>query len=191
MPSSLHEFQLLIEQWGGSHPWLIFAALLVLPGVGCPGSVLLVLAGAVWGPTPASCGLALLAIGLNIVWTHVLAAGPGRAIILRVLGERWKRWEGMGGTNRLQLAVMLRMTPGMPLFVQNYVLGLLQVPLLHSLAVALPITGLYVCGFVLTGGAIFEGRVGLAVSGLGLVVAAAVVVRLIATVRRKRSNPGA
>lgn len=73
---------------------------------------------------------------------------------------------------------MLRITPGVPLFVQNYTLGLLGVPLLHSLVIALPICGLYTSGFVLTGGAIFKGHIGLIIAGFSLLAAASIGINL-------------
>ena len=84
----------------------------------------------------------------------------------------------MPRTNLWKLALMLRITPGVPLFVQNYTLGLLGVPLLHSLAIALPISALYASGFVLTGGAIFKGHIGLVVAGVSILAAASIGINL-------------
>jgi uncharacterized membrane protein YdjX (TVP38/TMEM64 family) len=166
-----------ISVYGTRFPWVIFTALVILPGFGFPASALLLLAGAIWGSSLQSGLTALAAIALNISWTHSLAAGPGRHLAIRLLGDRWLRWHTMPRNDHLKLACLLRLTPGVPLFVQNYVLGLLGVPLRESLLIAIPVTGLYVFGFVLTGGALFEGKTGLAVTGLSLVVVAAIGVR--------------
>ena len=174
-----------LESYGAQYPWAIFLALVILPGFAFPASPLLLLAGAVWGSTATSCGLALSAILLNIGWTHLLAAGPCKALVIRLLGKRGDRWSALPRADLIKLAWILRVTPGVPLFVQNYGLGVLGVPLRHSLLAALPITGLYVCGFVLTGGAIFSGRFGLVLTGAGLIAAAAVATHLL----RKRFAP--
>lgn len=165
--------------WCQSNPLVLFAAIAVLPGFGFPVSALLILAGAVWGSNPLGCGLALLAVMVNISWTHLLAAGPGNRLVLHVLGSRWQRWQDIPAADHWRIACLLRVTPGIPLFVQNYMIGVLGVPLLNSLAIALPITGLYVCGFVLTGGAIFEGRIGIFILGISVLIAATLAVKMI------------
>lgn len=159
---------------GGDYPVVLFMALVILPGLGVPASPLLLFAGAVWGSEPATCLLALCAIALNIVWTHCFAAGPGHKFLSKLLGNRWRHWQSMPKSDLLRLTLVLRITPGVPLVVQNYVLGLLRVPLRHSLLIALPLTGLYTCGFVLTGGAMFEGRLGGVLTGVCILAGAAV-----------------
>jgi len=179
MKSTLLQVKQWMEGYGEQYPWLIFVALVFLPGFGFPASILLLLAGMVWGPEVSSALLALAAVALNIIWTHAVANGPGRNLVIRLLGERWQRWKNQPRTDLIKLAVILRLTPGVPLFIQNYVLGLLGVPLAHSLLTALPLTGLYVFGFVLTGGAVFEGQLGRAVTGVCLIVVAGLVVKLV------------
>ena len=168
----------LLLNWCRENPVGLFLAIAILPGFACPASPLLILAGIVWGSTASGCALAISAILLNITWTHWLSAGPCRALVSRILGERWERWQSMPRTNLWKLAFMLRITPGVPLFVQNYATGLLGIPLLHSLAIALPISALYGSGFVLTGGAIFKGQTGLVIAGLSLLAAASIGINL-------------
>lgn len=168
----------LLLNWCRENPAGLFLAIAILPGFACPASPLLILAGIVWGSTASGCALAISAILLNITWTHWLSAGPCRTLVSRILGERWERWQSMPRTNLWKLALMLRITPGVPLFVQNYTLGLLGVPILHSLAIALPISGLYTSGFVLTGGAIFKGQIGLVIAGISLLAAATIAINL-------------
>jgi uncharacterized membrane protein YdjX (TVP38/TMEM64 family) len=175
----------LVESYGAQYPWAIFLALVLLPGFAFPASPLLLIAGAVWGSTATSCALALSAILINVGWTHLLAAGPCKAIVIRLLGKRGDRWSALPRADLIKLAWILRVTPGVPLFVQNYGLGVLGVPLHQSLLAALPLTSLYVSGFVLTGGAIFDGRFGLVLTGATLLIAATVATRLL----RKRLAP--
>lgn len=164
---------------GSAHPWFLFAAIVILPGFGFPVSALLVLAGACWGTSWTSCAMALLAILFNMIWTHRLAAGPARSLIITWLGHRWHHWENLPRADLVKVACMLRVTPGIPLFVQNYTLGLLGVPMGTYLLISVPLNGLFVVGFVLTGGAFFEGRAGLVIAGLGVLVATLLLFRLI------------
>lgn len=175
----LARFKEQLSVHGNAHPWILFVALVILPGFGFPVSALLVLAGVIWGTSWSSCAIALLAIAFNMIWTHWLAAGPARALIIKWLGHRWERWKNLPRADLVKLACMLRVTPGIPLFVQNYTLGLLGVPMGVYLAISVPLQSLFVIGFVLTGGAVFEGRGGLAVAGLGVLIAALIVFRLI------------
>jgi uncharacterized membrane protein YdjX (TVP38/TMEM64 family) len=179
-------FKQLVAEYGTQYPWVLFVALVFLPGLGFPAGALLLLAGIVWGSHYTSCLLALAAIALNVAWTHTLAAGPARKLMIRWMGERLQPWFALPRKDLLRVAWLLRVTPGVPLFVQNYALGALGVPLRLSLLTALPVVSLYTCGFVLTGGALFDGRMGLAISGLALVAAAAIATRLF---RSSQANP--
>ena len=178
MGSQLHLLKQQVTDYGELYPGLLFAGIVLLPAFGFPASALLLLAGIVWGSNPASCAIALGAIFLNIIVTHSFAAGPGKRVISRFLGERLKPWERFSAADHAKVTWLVRLTPGIPLFVQNYLLGFLGIPLRQSLLIALPVTGLYVCGFVLTGGAIFDGTWGLAITGVCLVAAAAFAARL-------------
>jgi uncharacterized membrane protein YdjX (TVP38/TMEM64 family) len=172
----------LVLDWCRANPIGLFLAIAILPGFAFPSSPLLILAGIVWGSTTTGCALAVSAVLINVIWTHWLSAGPCRSLISRILGERWERWQSMPRTNLWKIALMLRITPGVPLFVQNYTLGLLGVPLRQSFAIAFPLACLYGSGFVLTGGAIFKGHIGLVIAGISLLVVASIGINLI---RRK------
>jgi hypothetical protein len=58
-------------------------------------------------------------------------------------------------------------------------LGLLAVPFASYLLISVPINGLFVTGFVLTGGAIFEGSLGAAIAGVSILIAASIAVKMI------------
>jgi uncharacterized membrane protein YdjX (TVP38/TMEM64 family) len=165
--------------WCRSNPVALFAAIAILPGLGFPASPLLILAGAVWGSDLGSCFIAIAATALNMTWTYAAAAGPARRIIARLLGTRWDRWRDMDRRNLLKLTLLLRITPGVPLVIQNYTLGLLAVPFVPYLLISVPINGLFVTGFVLTGGAIFEGSLGAAIAGVSILIAASIAVKMI------------
>lgn len=181
--------------WCRSHPVALFAAIAILPGLGFPASPLLILAGAVWGSDLGSCLLAIAATALNMAWTYAAAAGPARKVVARILGTRWDKWRDMDHRNLLKLTLLLRITPGLPLVLQNYTLGLLAVPFVPYLLISIPINGLFVTGFVLTGGAIFEGSLAAAIVGLSILIAAALTIKIIRgrinqTTTRLKSSKG-
>ena len=181
--------------WCRSHPVALFAAIAILPGLGFPASPLLILAGAVWGSDLGACFIAIAATALNMAWTYAAAAGPARKVIARILGTRWDKWRDMDHRNLLKLTLLLRITPGLPLALQNYTLGLLAVPFVPYLLISVPINGLFVTGLVLTGGAIFEGSLGAAIVGLSILIAAALTIKIIRgrinqTTTRLKSSKG-
>lgn len=165
--------------WCRSNPIALFAAIAILPGLGFPASPLLIIAGAVWGSNLSSCFIAIAATALNMAWTYAAAAGPARKVVGRILGTRWDKWRNMDRRNLLKLTLLLRITPGLPLALQNYILGLLAVPFLSYLLISIPINGLFVAGFVLTGGAIFEGSLGAAIVGVSILIVASIAVKMI------------
>ena len=125
----MQTFKHFVTEYGTQYPWVLFLALVFLPGFGFPAGVLLLLAGIIWGSHYTSCLIALAAILLNVVWTHSLAAGPARKRMVRWMGERLQPWFALPRRDLMKVAWLLRVTPGVPLFVQNYAIGALGVPL--------------------------------------------------------------
>lgn len=171
-----------------AYPIALFAAIALLPGLAFPAAPLFILAGVVWGADALACAMTLAAVVVNITWSHSLAAGFGQKIIQRLLGKHWEMWKSKTGSHDWRIAAALRLTPGIPLFAQNYLLGLIGMPLRHSIAIAIPTTGLYVCGFVLTGGAIFEGRMGHILLGLSFLIVSSFAIKMMQYRMARRSG---
>ena len=168
-----------ISQWSAANPLYLFLAIALLPAFGFPASPLLILAGIVWGSTWQTCLITIAAVALNMSFSYYLAAGPARAIITRLLGDRWNRWKNIHPDNLRRFTVVMRITPGIPFFLQNYLLGLIGVPYLTYLLISIPLNAIFVVGFVLTGGAIFQGNLGMIATGIAVLVAAAVALRML------------
>ncbi len=162
-----------------NHPISLFVALVILPGLGFPVSALLILAGGIWGSTWQSCAWGIFAMFLNMSWTYWIAAGPARVIVTKLLGKRWDTWKQIDHSNLISLTILLRVAPGIPLCAQNYILGLFAVPYSRYILISSPINSIYVIGFILTGGAIFKGSLGLALIGILILAVAAVIVHFI------------
>lgn len=168
-----------VSAWCAENPVLLFFAIAVLPGFGFPASPLLILAGVVWGSNWHTCAITIAAVALNMSWTHWLSSGPARAIVSNLLGARWQKWENIHPDNLRRFTVLLRITPGLPFFLQNYILGLIGVPFLTYILISIPLNAIFVVGFVLTGGAIFEGNIGMIAAGVAILVAAGIGLRLL------------
>jgi len=169
------------------HPWVLFLALVVLPGLPVPTSALLFAAGVVWRDRPiVACLLCILALMLNMVWTYWLAAGPGRRLVEKILTFTSVRIPALPRGDHLRVILILRLTPGMPLFFQNYVLGFLRAPFRLYLPVSLACTGVMASGIVLSGAGFAEGRLVPLLVGISLMVLAGVLTHMLRAWLAKR-----
>jgi uncharacterized membrane protein YdjX (TVP38/TMEM64 family) len=160
------------------HPWWLFAGLVILPGLPVPTSALLLLAGTVWRDRPAvACGICLIAIAMNMSWTYWVAARPGRGLVEKLLSDGSIRIPEMPRGDHLRFILLLRLTPGFPLFLQNYLLGFFRVPFRLYLPVSLGCTGLIASGIVLSAAGVADGNLTPVITGVALIVLGVVVVQ--------------
>ena len=84
--ASLKEVWTVTQAYLTKNPWALFLALVILPGLPVPTSLLMLTAGVVWREQPVmACGLCMLALALNFTWTYWLAAGPARRLVEKLL----------------------------------------------------------------------------------------------------------
>jgi uncharacterized membrane protein YdjX (TVP38/TMEM64 family) len=143
------------------HPIPVFLALCLLPAVGCPVSPLLLLVGAVFLPMfGAYVAIAITACALivNLSLSYYLAAGPARAVVVHILHRFGRKLPTAKGGNGVHLIVAVRMAPGIPYIIQNYLLGCLRCPFLPYLMLSMIISGSFCIVIMLGGGAIFTGK---------------------------------
>lgn len=163
-----------------AHPWALIAVLATLPGLGFPISPVLVLFGVVLAPRygmAATLALAIAAQGLCTTWTFLLAAGPLRGWLSAYV-LRHRELPVLTGGNTIRLGLILRLTPGIPYALQNVALGILGMRLRPYLLVSLPTTSLWATGFVITGGAIFKGNLGWAITGVVILIVLVLATRM-------------
>lgn len=170
-----------------TNPGWLFAGLVLLPGLPMPTSALLFLAGTVWKDHPAiACGICLMAMLGNFSWTYWLAAGPARKLVEKVLAaSEITLPSGLEPGNQLRMILLLRLTPGIPLFFQNYLLGFFRVRFSLYLVLSFFCNGIFACGFVLAGAGFSDGNMMPLVSGIGLIVVGFVIVQAIRAKLRK------
>ena len=180
--------------------WVVFAALVILPVVGAPIGPLWLLAGGLWGKT-AGIGLGCVAAALTLATSYGLSRGVLRPLIEAAAG-RFFRWQVPRAkpSEFISLTVLLRVTPGVPFPVQNYLLSLAGVPFPIYMGLSLPIIVFFMTAFMVLGDSIFEGRWGGIVVGLLLMGTAAIAVRMVhrrlknrapAVVAAEAASPGA
>lgn len=155
------------------------AALAILPLVGVPVSPLWIAigirAGTAWGAA-----IAVLALAANQTAGYWFARRWVRGPIEAWLRARGKSVPQIPAGEETLWILLLRVTPGVPLFVQNYLLGLAQVPFGRYLALSLPVQISYAVAFVSLGQALRDSNLWrgmLAVSGLAAIAVGLLLVR--------------
>jgi uncharacterized membrane protein YdjX (TVP38/TMEM64 family) len=157
----------------------LLAAQVVLPLAGVPVSPLWIAtgvrAGVLWGAL-----LSAAALAANLTLGYWLARKWLRRPIEAWLRARGKVVPQIPETEETLWILLLRVTPGVPLFVQNYLLGLAQVRFDRYLAISFPAQLAYAVAFVALGQALKDSNVWrgmLAVSGLVAVAVAVLLIR--------------
>lgn len=159
-------------------PALVFAALVLLPLGPFPASVLFVLAGNRFGALGGFV-MGLGALAANMSLGYWLARRLLRGPLERWLTRRGHVIPTFDPADELRFLLLFRITPGLPLFLQNYVLGLAGVRFSRYLPVSLAAQAPYVFVFAWFGQSLTETsawKVVLAVAG---VVAALLAVSLL------------
>ena len=162
------------------NPWALFVVMATLPGLGFPSSATLMLFGVVMAPhygMPAAVALAIAAQILCSIWTYGLAAGPLKRLLRRYL-QRERALPEMSKYNAVRLGLILRLTPGIPYALQNIILGIIGMRFRDYLLVSIPTTSLWTACFVITGGAIFKGQLGWAITGLVILIVVILATRM-------------
>ncbi|MGF1657015.1 MAG: TVP38/TMEM64 family protein [Verrucomicrobiales bacterium] len=170
-------------------PILLFVAMAILPAFPVPISPMLLAVGAVFKPIwggPFAFAYALSAVIVNMSWVWWAAAYPGR----KVASDLLKKCditlpEPDKKKGYIPLLIFLRITPGFPLFLQNLILGFVRVPFIPYILISSALTSIYTFGFVILGGAIFEGEAKIAL----LAVAVILLGIIITSYLRKKAPP--
>ncbi len=178
----------MVGTWEGFRDFLLsnglwlFVAIAVLPAFICPVAPLLTLAG-LWGKEEGvwlACGYSGLAVIANLSWTYWVAAGPGRKLIAWLLSRTKYEMPQPDKENEMAWALLLRFTPGVPFIFTNYALGLIRMPFWRYFLVSSPVLVVTAGGYVLAFAGIFGGGWKYLWMGVSVIVALAVVARMVA-----------
>jgi uncharacterized membrane protein YdjX (TVP38/TMEM64 family) len=172
------------------NPWALILAVATLPGMGFPISPLLFLFGVVlaprYGMIPA-CAIGIAAQSFCTTWTYLLASGPLRGVLKKFVSRKHELPQ-LTHRNAIRLCLIMRITPGIPYAIQNVVLGIAGMRPKPYFLVSIPITAMWTIGFIVTGGAIFKGHAGLAITGLLLLVTMVLLTKMLR--QKTRTNDG-
>jgi len=162
-----------------------FAAMTVLPAFGMPMLAFTMTAGEAFGPQLGLGGViavSLISVGVNLALGYWVARYALRPLLVRLITRYGYKIPTITRENAVTVTLLVRLTPGPPYALQACLLGLAEVPfriyLLISWLAMVPIS----IGAIVLGKGILGGKFGMAATGLGVLVAAAVAIQLI---RRK------
>jgi len=177
-----------LEGWGWleqAPPVVFFATMAIALLFPTPASVFYVTAGSLYGIVPALLWIPPTLL-LNNLIVHWASTSFLRPTVERLVERRGRALPSLETKADQRLFItLIRMTPGVPYFLQNLVLALAGVDRLPFLLISVSVQMIYATGFVVLGRSAFEGELGLAVFALALIAAAAVGARLV----HKRLQP--
>jgi uncharacterized membrane protein YdjX (TVP38/TMEM64 family) len=161
-----------------SHPLWLIAGMALLPLVPFPISPLWILAGIRFGFLGglAACFAAMV---VNLFLAYGLALILGRPLINRLVSFTGYTLPKIPRTDETKWIFLFRITPGIPLVVQNYTLGVARVNFWRYLLISIIVQISYAAAFLLFGSALFSGTTGWAISGVLLAISLFIVFRLI------------
>lgn len=155
------------------YPILAYLAVLLAGGLPIPLSPVLILAAVLYTNRyglPTALLLCYSAMVLNMIWTYFVSAYPMRSLFERIIRHFATKLPEIPEHHKTKVALVIRITPGIPFFLQNYFLGVSRVPFGKYLIISLSIQAFYTSAFVIGGGAIFEGKVGLALTAIAIFI---------------------
>ncbi|MDI1249651.1 MAG: VTT domain-containing protein [Lacunisphaera sp.] len=154
-------------------PVVFFGSMALLPALGAPLSPFALTAGSVFAPSlgmPLVIVLALTAVTFNIMFSYYLARRAFRPLLEKLVVRLGYTLPEVAAGDATDLIILVRVTPGLPFPVQNYLLGLAQVPVLKYAVISCAVQWSFNTAFILFGDALLHGKGKLALLGLcGLV----------------------
>jgi len=167
-----YNFRLAIDDGLGvlraAGPLAFFTAMAILPALGCPMLAFTLTAGTTFAGqlglplVLAFCGVAL---AINMALTYWLAAVGIRPWLEQLIARTKYKVPELDEADHSELTLIVRITPGPPFFVQNYLLGLARVRFFTYLWVSWAVVMPMSAGFVVFGDAILHGKARLAILG--------------------------
>ena len=174
-------------------PVVFFGSMALLPAVGAPLSPFALTAGSVFAPSlgmPLVIVLALTAVTFNIMFSYYLARRAFRPLLEKLVVRLGYRLPEVAAGDATDLIILVRVTPGLPFPVQNYLLGLAQVPVVKYAVISCAVQWSFNTAFILFGDALLHGKGKLALLGLCGLVALTVGTHLLRKHYGAKKTPG-
>lgn len=181
-----YDVEAVIQQGFGlirsAGPIAFFTGMALLPAIGAPLSFFSLTAGSVFGPQLGMTqvlALSLTAIAANIALGYALGSRVFRPPLKYMLGRMGYSLPQVATGDATELVVLLRVTPGLPFPVQNYLLGLATVPFIRYLVISCMVAFPLNAAIILFGEALLQGRGRMALIGVLLLLACLIGIHMV------------
>lgn len=186
----------LLEQGLGlirsAGPVAFFTAMAVLPACGVPMLAFSLPAVSLFssrlGTVPVLL-LALVALTANMILTYALARRGLRPLLEKLVTRLGYRLPQVEAGDATDLVAILRLTPGIPFFAQNYLAGLAEVPFGKYLLVSCILTWPVNVAFMLFGDALLQGKGKIALIAFSLLLALTAITHLVRRHYGRKKTP--
>jgi uncharacterized membrane protein YdjX (TVP38/TMEM64 family) len=170
-------------------PIVFFGAMSLLTIFPVPLTPFYIVAGPLFGILPSLLWIPP-AIVLNNLIAHALTTSFLRPWLQGIVTRRGQSIPTFRSKRDQSLFIaMVRITPGIPYFLQSLVLGLAGVDRMRFLVISLSVHMVYVVGFVVLGRAAFDGKYTVAVVAIALIVIASTCARFAHQRLKQVSDP--
>jgi len=173
-----HTWAEFLNLVGHANPLVLFLALAVLPLIGFPASFLVVAIGIRLG-TPVGMLIAGAAYLVNFTAGYWLARSWFRAPLHRWLERRGQRLPEVAAADETQFILLVRITPGPPLFLQTYTLGFARVHFGGYLLLSMLVQMGYTFAFLSFGQSLNNKALWHSVLAVGLLIGVGLLVNLL------------
>lgn len=172
-------------------PVVFFVAMALLPAVGLPMLAFTITAGEAFAPRMTMAGVvavSLAVVALNLALCYWVVRYLLRPLLLRLLQRYGYRLPTVTAENALNVALLVRCTPGPPYALQNIVLGVSEMPFRLYMIVSWLALLPWVLGAIILGQGMFSGNFSAVVWGLGVLIAATIAVQWLRRKYFSRAN---
>jgi uncharacterized membrane protein YdjX (TVP38/TMEM64 family) len=142
-------------------PLAFFIGMALLPLVGVPMLAFSLPAISLFGPrfgAPLTVAISLAAVTVNFCAAYALARRGLRPILSALVTRLGYKLPQVEAGDATDLVILLRVTPGVPFFAQNYLAGLAQVPFGRYFVISAIISWPLNVAFLLFGDALLHGK---------------------------------
>ncbi len=154
-------------------PVPFFIALSLLPAIGFPTTPFYVVAGATFSPMVNFIGISV-SLAVHVAMCYWVANSWMRKLLEKALSRTRYNIPVLEKGSALRFALLVKMAPGVPTFVKNYVIGMSGISFPMHFLVCFGITGLYAAAFVILGDSLVDRDMRTGAIGLGLLIAVVV-----------------
>lgn len=177
----------ILETLRGAPPWMFVLAMGVLPLVGVPLSALWMLTGVTFGAREGFL-IILAGMAINFALAYLVSNKWLRGPITRLFEKRKIKIPEALPSEYIKLTIAIRLFPGLPNFMQSYLLGLANVPFRIYYLFSFPPQIAYAIGFVLFGDSLVNMKGGKLILAVSILVAAGLIMNMIR--KRRAGNTG-